>query len=371
MVRGTRDTGRKGTLRRYTVAKKVLLIESEPLLVRMLHDALTDEGYQVVSASDGAEGLKKARSEQPDLVIVDFNLPTMSGNEVCRRLKKNPATDHQSVLMIADESQLENLVIGPGASADDFLIKPFSTQELISKINPLLTSKEDREGRAISTGNGDLDAKMGGGIPVGSLTLIEGDSGAGKSVLSQQMIFGCLEDGYTLSLFSSENTVKSLVKQMRSLNLDIIDYLLLGKLRVYPIETSQLGTEALPALLDAMAKETDRDMVYVDSLTSSVHHSSDSEVLAFFERCKRLCGDSKTIVVVIHSHGLNGEILIRIRSLCDAHLRLRTEEVGKKLVKTLEVTKVKGADKTTGNIVSFEVEPGWGMRIIPINKVSG
>jgi flagellar protein FlaH len=52
-------------------------------------------------------------------------------------------------------------------------------------------------------------------------------------------------------------------------------------------------------------------------------------------------------------------------------LQLRTEEVGKKLVKTLEVTKVRGADKSTGNIVSFEVEPGWGMRIIPINKVNG
>jgi flagellar protein FlaH len=73
----------------------------------------------------------------------------------------------------------------------------------------------------------------------------------------------------------------------------------------------------------------------------------------------------------VHSHGLNPDLLIRLRSLCDAHLQLRTEEVGQKLVKTLEVTKVRGADKSTGNIISFEVEPGWGMRIIPINKVNG
>ncbi|MBK7178915.1 MAG: hypothetical protein IPH82_17340 [Chloroflexi bacterium] len=91
----------------------------------------------------------------------------------------------------------------------------------------------------------------------------------------------------------------------------------------------------------------------------------------FFEECKRLCARGSSIILILHSHALNSELLVRIRSLCDAHLQLRTEEVGKKLVKTLEVTKVRGADKTTGNIVSFEVEPGWGMRVIPVSKVKG
>ncbi len=212
---------------------------------------------------------------------------------------------------------------------------------------------------------------MGGGVPVGSLTLIEGDSGAGKSVLSQQMMHGCLVDGYRLSLFSSENTVKSLVKQMRSLNLDILDYLLLDKLRIFPIETARLGRDAPTVLITAMKKEKKRDMIFIDSLTSSIPASSDKEVLSFFEESKRLCGDGTTVISVIHSHGLTRELLTRIRSLCDAHLQLRTEEVGNKLVKTLEVTKVRGAEQTTGNIVSFEVEPGWGIRVIPISKVKG
>jgi flagellar protein FlaH len=77
------------------------------------------------------------------------------------------------------------------------------------------------------------------------------------------------------------------------------------------------------------------------------------------------------VIVVIHSHGLTRDLLIRIRSLCDAHLQMHTEEVGNKLVKTLEVTKVRGAEQHTGNIISFEVEPGWGIRVIPINKVKG
>jgi flagellar protein FlaH len=132
-----------------------------------------------------------------------------------------------------------------------------------------------------------------------------------------------------------------------------------------------LGKDAPPTLLKAMKAEKGRDMIFVDSLTSSIPASSDKEVLGFFEDAKRMCGDGTTVVTIIHSHGLTRELLTRIRSLCDAHLQLRTEEAGNKLVKTLEVTKVRGAEQTTGNIVSFEVEPGWGIRVIPLNKAKG
>jgi flagellar protein FlaH len=351
--------------------KKILLVENDHQLAELMKSSLEDEGYTVLWTQDGPEGLKATVREQPNMVILSFKLPSMKGNSLARRIRKDPVTNHIRILMVADDSQLEDLEIGPRSAVDDFLIKPFGTVELITKIKPLLISDDDMEGSIISTGNGELDGKMGGGIPVKSLTLIEGDSGAGKSVLSQQMMHGCLQDGYRVTLFSSENTVKSLVKQMRSLNLDIIDHLLLNHFRVFPMETSGLGTQAPPTLLASLKKEKGRDMLFVDSLTSSIPASSDVEVLAFFEGCKRLCSDGVTIIIVVHSHGLTRELLTRLRSLCDAHLQLRTEEVGNKLVKTLEVTKVRGAEQSTGNIVSFEVEPGWGMRIIPVSKVRG
>ena len=236
-----------------------------------------------------------------------------------------------------------------------------------------LVSKLDTDGTipVVSTGSYEIDNKMGGGVPLGSLTLIEGASGAGKSVLTQQMIWGSLHDGRRLALFTSENSVRSLITQMQSLSLDIMHYLLLGKLRVYPIETGHLASEAPVALLEALRNESDRDMIFIDSLTSALGRSSLNDILRYFEGCKRLCASGRTILVVLHSHGLSKDLTIRIRSICDAHLRLRTEEVGQKLVKTLEVTKIRGADKSTGNIVSFEVEPGWGMRIIPLTKVRG
>jgi len=344
--------------------KKILLVESDPQLVDVMKYPLQEEGYTVLWAQDGPEGLKATVRTQPDLVIVGFKLPSMKGNSLARRIRKDPVTDHICIIMIADESQLEDLQIGPGSAVDDFLIKPFGTVELVTKIKPFLVSDEELRGAMISTGNSELDQKMGGGIPTRTLTLIEGDSGAGKSVLSQQMMHGCLDDGYRLSVFTSENTVKSLVRQMRSLNLDIIDYLLLGRMRIFPMETSALGKEGLPTLMRAMRNEKGRDMIFVDSVTT-IPVASDTEVLAFFEASRRLCADGTTVLIVVHSHGLARELLTRIRSLCDAHLQLRTEEIGNKLVKTLEVTKVRGAEQSTGNIVSFEVDPGWGMRIIP------
>jgi flagellar protein FlaH len=225
----------------------------------------------------------------------------------------------------------------------------------------------------ISTGSREIDDKMGGGVPLGSMTLIEGDSHSGKSVLTQQMSWGSLHDGLRLTFFTTENTVRSLVRQMISLNIDITDYLLLGKLRLFPMEVSQARTETMEVLLQAIQAEGARgsDMVFVDALTPCITSSPPEAVLTFFEKCKRICSSGMTIVIVVHSHAVGKELLVRVTSLCDAHLRLRTEEVGERLIKAMEVAKVRGASKRTGNIISFEVEPGFGMRIIPINKAQG
>jgi flagellar protein FlaH len=156
---------------------------------------------------------------------------------------------------------------------------------------------------------------------------------------------------------------------MESLGLDIMDALLLGWLKIYPVETSRLelvGT--FDAVLDAIEHHTAYGMVVVDSLTPVIAHTSVGDIISYFERCKRLCDDGKTIINIAHTYAFNEEVLARIRSVCDAHFRLRIEEVGDKLIKVLEVAKVRGADKDTGNILSFEVEPGMGMRVMPISQ---
>lgn len=228
--------------------------------------------------------------------------------------------------------------------------------------------KTQTQNNTISSGNTELDGKMGGGLPMGSLTLIEGTSGSGKSVLSQQLIWGALQNGYRVALFTTENTVKSLVKQMRSIDLEILDFLLLGRFRAYPVELARLGSQAPAALLEAMKQERDKQLIVVDSFTSAMTHATPHDSLNFFEECKRISGSEITIMLVLHASAVDSDIMPTVRSMCDVHLLLRTQLDGQQLVKTLQIAKVRGSAGATGGIVGFEVEPGWGMRVIPINK---
>ena len=227
--------------------------------------------------------------------------------------------------------------------------------------------------KVISTGNSEIDKKLGGGIPVGSMTLIEGESDSGKSVLNQQLIWGSLYDGFSVNLYTTENTVKSFVRQMASLSLEITDFLLLGKLKVYPIKaaTSKLTpTQVLQVLLSHLVQKGGQSVAVVDSLTTFITHASIEETMSYFENCKQLCDEGMSIVNVVNTYAFTEAGLARARSISDAHLRLRTEQVGDLIVKVLEVAKVRGADMSTGNIVSFDVEPMLGMKIIPVSKVS-
>ena len=99
-----------------------------------------------------------------------------------------------------------------------------------------------------------------------------------------------------------------------------------------------------------------------------VAHSDDRAIIDFFASCKQLCALGRTLIAVVHSYAFDDRMLIRVRSLCDAHLILKMEQVGERLVKILEVAKVRNADQSTGNVISFDVEPGMGMKIIPISK---
>lgn len=230
---------------------------------------------------------------------------------------------------------------------------------------------EKEKKKIISTGHAEIDRRLGGGLPIGSLTLVEGESDAGKSVLCQQMIWGSLNDGYSVILFTTENTVKSLVSQMDSLGLGILDYLLLGRLKVYFMKQSNIRTqvnETFATILETIGKNARYQLIIVDSLTPMLPTASDVEVLHYIERCKHFCDNGRTVVNVTHSYALESGVLMRVRSASDAHLRLMIEKVGDKLVKTLEVAKVRGAAQSTGNVVTFDVEPEIGMKIMPLSK---
>jgi flagellar protein FlaH len=228
----------------------------------------------------------------------------------------------------------------------------------------------EKDSRVISTGNDELDKKMGGGIPLRTLTLVEGQPDSGKSVLTQQMIWGSVRRGCSAVVFTTENTVKSLITQMQSLNLDIMDYFLLSRLWIYPIDTKKtrrnLSTGLLPLLTSCANKGI--DLAVVDSITYYVTHATIEEVLSFFEECKMLSNKGMGVVCVAHSYAFDENVMVRLGAMCDAHIRLRIETMGSKMIKIMEVAKVRGAVLNTGNIISFDVEPNWGIRVIPYSK---
>lgn len=232
--------------------------------------------------------------------------------------------------------------------------------------------KEIHEG-IISSGNSEIDRKMGGGIPVSSLCLIEGVNDSGKSVLVQQMIKGGLDGQNRILMFTTENTVRSLLRQMESLALGITDYYIVGRAKIYPIQEklAKENRETAETLLQVMLRTIEtckEDLIIIDSLTVFVVDLPENEILDFFTSCKKLCDHGKTVMITAHADAFSEMLLIRIRSICDVHLHLKLEQMGEQMIKSMEISKVKGAQKATGNIISFDVRPNFGFKIIPISK---
>jgi DNA-binding response OmpR family regulator len=116
-------------------AKTVLVVDDEPTLVTTLRYNLEREGYRVVAASDGDKAISLARSERPDLVILDLMLPAVDGLEVCRILRRD---SNLPILMLTARAGEVDKVVGLEIGADDYVTKPFSTRELLARVRALL-----------------------------------------------------------------------------------------------------------------------------------------------------------------------------------------------------------------------------------------
>ena len=124
---------------------QLLLIEDNQHMQRIFRERLQREGFQVVTADDGEQGLRRARELHPDIILLDIMLPKLDGFAVCAELRRlsNPVP----VLMLTAKGQVEDRVTGLDAGADDYLVKPFSTEELLARVRALLRRLQ-RQGKA-------------------------------------------------------------------------------------------------------------------------------------------------------------------------------------------------------------------------------
>ncbi len=118
--------------------KKILLIDDEEDLVSILKDRLEAEGFEVVSAFNGEKGIELARSELPDLIILDILMPRMTGHEVWTTLQKEPMLKKIPLLILSAKMQATDKFWGQKMNRDDYLIKPYKEQHLLKRVREKL-----------------------------------------------------------------------------------------------------------------------------------------------------------------------------------------------------------------------------------------
>lgn len=125
--------------------EKILIVDDEKDIVKLLEYNLKKEGFRTVTAYDGNEALEKAGREHPDLILLDVMLPEVDGLEVCKQIKKDPATRSVPVIMLTARSQETDKVIGLELGADDYVTKPFGVRELLARVKALLRRTHEAE----------------------------------------------------------------------------------------------------------------------------------------------------------------------------------------------------------------------------------
>ena len=120
------------------MAKKVLIADDEPNIVTSLEFLMEVNGYDVSVARNGDEALEKVRAEQPDLVLLDVMMPLRNGFEVCQKIREGMLSAHVKILMLTAKGRDIEVEKGRTVGADDYITKPFSTQELVERVRRLL-----------------------------------------------------------------------------------------------------------------------------------------------------------------------------------------------------------------------------------------
>jgi DNA-binding response OmpR family regulator len=121
----------------------VLVVDDDPVILKLLEVNFEMEGFEVVRASDGAEGLERAREIRPDIVILDVMMPRMTGYEVAKALREDDETAHIPIIFVTARAQSSDIERGAEFGVDDYVTKPFDPLDLIVRVNALLGRTED------------------------------------------------------------------------------------------------------------------------------------------------------------------------------------------------------------------------------------
>jgi DNA-binding response OmpR family regulator len=138
------------------VRARILVVDDEPEAVELLEFNLKKAGFEVIAAGDGAEALRKARSTLPHLIVLDLMLPELDGLEVCKMLRRDPATARIPIIMLTAKAAEVDRIVGLELGADDYVTKPFSPRELVLRVTKVLRRGQPEPAEPDTLKFGDL-----------------------------------------------------------------------------------------------------------------------------------------------------------------------------------------------------------------------
>lgn len=227
--------------------------------------------------------------------------------------------------------------------------------------------------KVLPTGNEELDRKLPGGLPYPLLLLIEGGHGTGKTVLTQQIVYGALLQSLRVVVITTETTVKDYLLKMKSVRMDATLFFIKSKLKIYSTQllgvrwTKSTASRILPILNEwILDKLSAYDVLAIDSFSHLAIYSSPSQVMEFFNTIRNVADKDKLVIITLHEGVLREDLATRARATCDGYFKLGTASIGGKTFKVLNIIKLQGAPTTFDSKISFDVDPAFGIKIVPI-----
>ncbi len=220
----------------------------------------------------------------------------------------------------------------------------------------------------------ELHGKLGGGFPEGSLIIIEGEDGSGKSALTQRFTYGFLLNGHTVTVISTELTVRDFINQMYSLNYPIASFLLRNRLvfvPVYPLMGRVRDRKDFLGRLMHAPRLFSTDIIIIDTLSALVKASLNAEtraiqLLGFF---KKLMAMDKTIILTFERGAIDEKIIMPFRSAAHVYMETKINRIGGIVNRVAFVRRYTNAQSRIENTIAFRVEAGTGM-ILEIMAIS-
>lgn len=225
----------------------------------------------------------------------------------------------------------------------------------------------------LSTGNTELDNRLGGGIPTPSLLVMEGDNGTGKTALCNQLTYGFTSAGKKVMYVTTESSVRIFLEQAGSISYDLTTPYLKGLLTIFPAHLEGIKWDRknvnrfMDVFIDFLRKRAEGyDIVVVDSISMLMSYLSLAAIHNLITDLRCLVRTGKSLIITVHPKMVSDDVARVLTAGSDVYFRLSIAEIGGRAVKVINVVKIRGVPLLAESAIAFDVDPAFGIKIVPL-----